>query len=32
MREHVQCSALVVRERVGSALARMFEQPDRGRA
>jgi DNA-binding GntR family transcriptional regulator len=28
MRAHVQRSALVVRERVGSALARMFEQPD----
>ncbi len=27
MRAHVQRSALVVRERVGSALARMFEQP-----
>ena len=28
MRAHVQRSALVVRERVGSALARMFELPD----
>ncbi len=28
MRAHVQRSALVVRERVGSALARMFEPPD----
>ncbi|MDX6678319.1 MAG: hypothetical protein QOE31_2371 [Solirubrobacteraceae bacterium] len=28
MRAHVQRSALVVRERVGSALARMFEQPE----
>jgi DNA-binding GntR family transcriptional regulator len=28
MRAHVQRSALVVRERVGSALARMFEVPD----
>lgn len=27
MRAHVQRSALVVRERVGTALARMFEQP-----
>jgi DNA-binding GntR family transcriptional regulator len=27
MRAHVQRSALVVRERVGSALARMFEGP-----
>ena len=30
MRAHVQRSALVVRERVGSALARMFELPDGG--
>ena len=30
MRAHVQRSALVVRERVGSALARMFEPPDGG--
>ena len=28
MRAHVQRSALVVRERVGSALARMFELPE----
>lgn len=28
MRAHVQRSLLVVRERVGAALARMFEQPD----
>ena len=28
MRAHVQRSSLVVRERVGSALARMFEQPE----
>ncbi len=32
MRAHVQRSALVVRERVGSALARMFEQADPAQA
>ena len=31
MRAHVQRSALVVRERVGSALARMFELPEAAR-